>query len=132
MGPSSEPASDVIHRYVCPLMLFLYSHLFCVRVCRPIVSDGAVDHEDGIDSVQIEKQTILRPRNQYLGGVPAVAWAQVQKDKTQFSFQGVVERWWWWEACNRAAAIVSANKTACQAACTAVSSRHPKCPGTQF
>jgi hypothetical protein len=47
-----------------------------------------VDHEDGIDSVQVEKQAILRPKGQYLGGVPAVAWAQVQKDKSQFSFQG--------------------------------------------
>lgn len=33
-------------------------------------------------------QSILRPKGQYLGGVPAVAWAQVQKDKSQFSFQG--------------------------------------------
>jgi hypothetical protein len=52
------------------------------------VSDGAVDHEDGIDSVQVEKQSVLRPKGQYLGGVPAVAWAQVQKDKSQFTFQG--------------------------------------------
>lgn len=35
-------------------------------------------------------QTILRPKGQYLGGVPAVAWAQVQKDKNQFSFQGAL------------------------------------------
>jgi hypothetical protein len=37
---------------------------------------------------RLPPQTILRPRGQYLGGVPAVAWAQVQKDKSQFSFQG--------------------------------------------
>lgn len=39
-------------------------------------------------TLQVEKQTIVRPKGQYLGGVPLVAWAQVQKDKTQFSFQG--------------------------------------------
>lgn len=37
-------------------------------------------------------QAILRPKNQYLGGVPSVAWAQVQKDKSQFSFQGELWR----------------------------------------
>lgn len=57
-------------------------------IARPIISDGAIDHEDGIDSVQVEKQAVLRPKGQYLGGIPAVAWAQTQKDKTQFSFQG--------------------------------------------
>ena len=70
----------------CPRPLCLSPSL--PPACRPIVSDGAVDHEDGIDSVQVEKQAILRPKGQYLGGVPAVAWAQVQKDKSQFSFQG--------------------------------------------
>lgn len=76
-------------------------------IARPIVSDGAVDHEDGIDSVQVEKQSILRPKGQYLGGVPAVAWAQVQKDKSQFTFQGEAEgsyyhsgRWVSTAACN--------------------------------
>ncbi len=100
------------------------------------MSDGAVDHEDGIESVQVEKQVrgggagpgglrkgpfqaawvapeplssscrlsaffarslqaILRPKNQYLGGVPSVAWAQVQKDKSQFSFQGELWRRHW-------------------------------------
>lgn len=36
----------------------LYGPLLPSR--RPIVSDGAVDHEDGIDSVQIEKQVHSR------------------------------------------------------------------------
>ena len=56
--------------------------------CRPIVADGGIDHEDGIDSVQVEKQSVLRPKGQYLGGVPLVAWVQAQKDKNQFAFQG--------------------------------------------
>ena len=35
-------------------------------------------------------QGILRPKGQYLGGAPTVAWAQVQKDKAQFTCQGAV------------------------------------------
>ena len=31
---------------------------------------------------------VLRPKGQYLGGVPTVAWVQAQKDKQQFAFQG--------------------------------------------
>ena len=52
------------------------------------MADGGIDHEDGIDSVQVEKQMVVRPKGQYLGGVPLVAWVQAQKDKNQFAFQG--------------------------------------------
>lgn len=37
---------------------------------------------------------MLRPKTQYLGGVPAVAWAVVTKDKQQFAFQGEAEGSW--------------------------------------
>lgn len=58
---------------------------------RPIVSDGGVDHEDGVDSVHIEKQLVLRPKGQYLGGVPFLGYCQVTKDKNQFAFQSQAE-----------------------------------------
>lgn len=58
---------------------------------RPIVSDAGVDHEDGVDSVHIEKQLVLRPKGQYLGGVPFLGYCQVTKDKQQFAFQSQIE-----------------------------------------
>lgn len=58
---------------------------------RPIVSDGGVDHEDGVDSIHMEKQAVLRPKGQYLGGVPTLAFAQITKDKNQLAFQADVE-----------------------------------------
>eukprot|EP00887_Chlorella_sp_A99_P001797 scaffold19.g1797.t1 len=64
---------------------------------RPVVAEASIDHEDGVESVQasrttrVEKSGVVRPRHQYLGGVPAVAWCQVLKDKQQFSFQGEAE-----------------------------------------
>lgn len=58
---------------------------------RPIVADGGVDHEDGIDSVHVEKQMVLRPKGQYLGGVPFLGFCQVTKDKNQFAFQAQAE-----------------------------------------
>ena len=64
-------------------------------IARPVVAESGLDHEDGIDSVQVERSTVVRPRGQYLGGVPLLAWAQVQKDKGQFAFQGECGRRRW-------------------------------------
>ena len=58
---------------------------------RPIVGDGGIDHQDGIDTIHIEKQTVLRPSGQYLGGVPCLAYCQLTKDKEQFTCQTQVE-----------------------------------------
>ena len=58
---------------------------------RPIVSDSGVDHEDGVDTVHIEKQLVVRPSGQYLGGVPFLGYCQVTKDKNQFTFQSQAE-----------------------------------------
>jgi hypothetical protein len=58
---------------------------------RPVVSDAGVDREDGVDSVHVEKQAVLRPRGQYLGGVPFLGYCQVTKDKNQFACQTQVE-----------------------------------------
>jgi hypothetical protein len=58
---------------------------------RPIVGEGGVDHVDGIDTIHIEKQTVLRPSGQYLGGVPTLAYCQLTKDKDQFNCQSQVE-----------------------------------------
>jgi hypothetical protein len=58
---------------------------------RPIVGDGGVDHQDGVDTIHIEKQTVLRPTGQYLGGVPCLAYCQVSKDKDQFACQTQAE-----------------------------------------
>lgn len=33
-------------------------------------------------------QGVVRKRGRYLGGVPAVGWVQVSKDKSQLNFQG--------------------------------------------
>ncbi len=109
LGPPLTPASPP--RPGCDL-----SWLYCAR--RPVVGgEGGVDHDDGIDTIVCEKQTVLRKRGRYLGGVPAVAWVQVQKDKNQLTFQGgwVVEvegwgggllgvgcwerGWWSWRGC---------------------------------
>ena len=58
---------------------------------RPIVGEGGVDHVEGIDTIHIEKQTVLRPRGRYLGGVPTLAYCQLTKDKDQFNCQSQVE-----------------------------------------
>ncbi|KAK2075860.1 hypothetical protein QBZ16_001601 [Prototheca wickerhamii] len=57
-------------------------------LARPVVGETGVDHEDGIDSVQVEKSTVLRPRRQHLGGLPLLAWTQLAKDKNGLTFQG--------------------------------------------
>ena len=73
------------------------SHHFAVYedptkvLIRPIVGEGGVDHVDGIDTIHIEKQTVLRPSGQYLGGVPTLAYCQLTKDKDQFNCQSQVE-----------------------------------------
>ena len=46
-----------------------------------------LDHDDGIDGVTTEKSGVLRRPGQLLGGLPVYASAQMQKDKTQASFQ---------------------------------------------
>lgn len=58
---------------------------------RPIVGEGGIDHQDGVDTIHIEKQAVLRPRGQYLGGVPCLAYCQVTKDKEQFACQTQAE-----------------------------------------
>ncbi|WPT15156.1 Translocase of chloroplast 120 [Picochlorum sp. SENEW3] len=58
---------------------------------RPIVGEGGIDHQDGVDTIHIEKQGVLRPRGQYLGGVPCLAYCQLTKDKDQFACQSQVE-----------------------------------------
>jgi hypothetical protein len=58
---------------------------------RPIVTEGGVDHVEGIDSLHLEKHAVLRPSGQYLGGVPFLVYSQVSKDKNQFAFQSQIE-----------------------------------------
>lgn len=80
LGPSFDPEVNN-HRYrvlESPKAL----------LTRPVIGEGGVDHEDGIDSVQVEKSAILRKRTQFLGGVPTLSWVQVQKDKNSLTFQG--------------------------------------------
>ena len=40
-----------------------------------------LDHTDGVDSLTTERNFVLRPKEQLLGGVPAAVHAIVQKDK---------------------------------------------------
>jgi hypothetical protein len=58
---------------------------------RPIVGDAAIDHEEGVDSVHVEKQGVLRRRGAHLGGAPALAFCQLTKDKAQFAVQAQAE-----------------------------------------
>ena len=51
------------------------------------VESNSLDHEDGIDSFSWERTFMVRPRNQVLGGAPAMALAQVHKDKNTFKLQ---------------------------------------------
>ncbi len=53
---------------------------------------NGLDHDDGIDGVTTEKSAVLRRPGQLLGGVPIFASAQMQKDKTQASFQARAPR----------------------------------------
>lgn len=83
MGPSFDPDTSSHHFKVIedPATILI----------RPIVSDSGVDHQDSVDTVHMEKQTVLRPRGQYLGGIPFLGYCQVTKDKNQFAFQSQVE-----------------------------------------
>jgi len=56
------------------------------------VEANGLDHDDGIDGVTTEKSAVLRRPGQLLGGVPIFASAQMQKDKTQASFQARAPR----------------------------------------
>eukprot|EP00873_Tetraselmis_striata_P028343 jgi/Tetstr1/448607/TSEL_035856.t1 len=60
-------------------------------VVRPFVEAHGVDHDDGVEGFSCEKGTMLRPRDQYLGGVPTNVMAQLQKDKNNFSVNGEAE-----------------------------------------
>ena len=40
-----------------------------------------MDHTDGVDSLTTERNFVLRPKEQLLGGVPAAVHAIIQKDK---------------------------------------------------
>ena len=53
----------------------------------PPASSGLTLHDPPL-ACPPRSQTMLRRRGRYLGGVPAVAWVQVQKDKNQLNFQG--------------------------------------------
>jgi len=83
MGPSFDPDTSSHHFRVLedPTGILI----------RPIVTDAGVDHQDGVDTIHLEKQTVARPRGQYLGGVPFLGYCQVTKDKNQFAFQSQVE-----------------------------------------
>jgi hypothetical protein len=58
---------------------------------RPMAGEGGVDHEEAVESVHVEKQAVLRPRGQHLGGVPFLGYVQATKDKNQFACQAQVE-----------------------------------------
>mmetsp|Transcript_21143 Transcript_21143/g.58671 ORF Transcript_21143/g.58671 Transcript_21143/m.58671 type:complete len:366 (-) Transcript_21143:146-1243(-) len=60
-------------------------------IVRPFVEAHGVDHDDGVEGFSCEKGAMLRPRGQYLGGIPANAMFQLQKDKNLFSFNGEAE-----------------------------------------
>lgn len=46
---------------------------------RPIVSspDGTFDHDDGIEMFQLARESVLRPKKQFIGGFPATMIVQV-------------------------------------------------------
>lgn len=48
---------------------------------------NTLDHEDGIDTFNCERQFMVRPRKQLLGGAPAMAMLQMHKDKNSFTLQ---------------------------------------------
>ena len=54
---------------------------------RPFVEQHSLDHDDGIEGFSAERTLMLRPRKQVLGGAPAMAMAQIRKDKNTFSLQ---------------------------------------------
>lgn len=58
---------------------------------RPIVADSGIDRADGVDTIHIEKQTVLRRKGKYLGGFPVLAYCQVTKDKQQFAYQSQID-----------------------------------------
>lgn len=60
-------------------------------IVRPFVEAHGVDHDDGVEGFSCEKGSMLRPRDQYLGGVPVNVMAQLQKDKNNFSVNGEAE-----------------------------------------
>eukprot|EP01023_Acetabularia_acetabulum_P014984 TRINITY_DN17282_c1_g1_i4.p1 TRINITY_DN17282_c1_g1~~TRINITY_DN17282_c1_g1_i4.p1 ORF type:complete len:560 (-),score=112.08 TRINITY_DN17282_c1_g1_i4:1253-2746(-) len=50
-------------------------------IARPMVEQAGLDHQDGVEGAHFEKQAVLRPHGQYLGGAPAFMMAQFKKDK---------------------------------------------------
>ena len=60
-------------------------------ITRPFVEPTALDHDDGIDGVQAEKNFMLRRRGAALDGVPARAFGLVQKDRSKCSVQAEAE-----------------------------------------
>jgi len=53
------------------------------KMCRPFVEPTGLDHDDGIDGLSTERSVVLRRKGQYIGGIPLLAVAQMQKDKNQ-------------------------------------------------
>lgn len=52
---------------------------------------NTLDHEDGIDTFNCERQFMVRPlKQQLLGGAPAMAMLQMHKDKNSFTLQVTV------------------------------------------
>ena len=50
-------------------------------ITRPFVEPTPLDHDDGIDGVQVERSSMLRRRHELLDGVPCRVFGQFQKDK---------------------------------------------------
>ena len=55
--------------------------------CRPFVEQHSLDHDDGIEGFSAERVFMLRQRKAVLGGAPAMAMAQIRKDKNTFTLQ---------------------------------------------
>ena len=49
--------------------------------------DQPFDHDDGVDNCQVEFNTMVRKRGQFVGGVPTFAMASFRKDKDHFLLQ---------------------------------------------
>ena len=84
LPPSFDPTETVLHRY-------RYIENQAGWIMRPQVQQQTVDHDDGIEGVIVERNMMLRPRGQHVGGVPFYCNAIMQKDKSASTFQGEAE-----------------------------------------
>jgi hypothetical protein len=57
----------------------------CCAALSPAIEEQALDHDDGIAGFSVDRTFMVRTRKQVLGGAPAIAMAQIRKDKNTFA-----------------------------------------------